>query len=169
VVVGKWLGFAGMLTLYLLLMAYGVMAVVYLLSDNRSQRPAGWACLAQPAAAAQHIDLGGTALYAQRRAGVRPVRHRAIGGWIEQIGSFMNNLSTSRTAINIGIVTSLILPSEALWKRIAFEIQSPLVAALGFSPFSSSSIPSPMMIAYAVLYLLAAFALAIRKFQSRDF
>jgi hypothetical protein len=91
-----------------------------------------------------------------------------IGGWIEQIGTFLNNPSASRTAINIGIITSLIMPSEALWRRAAHELQSPLVSALGFSPFGLRSVPSVFMVIYAVLYLTAAFVLAVRLFHQRD-
>ena len=87
-----------------------------------------------------------------------------IGGWIEQCGAMMRNQS----AVNIGTLTSLILPSEAIWKRAAFEMQSPLVAALGVSPFTSSSVPSPLMMGYAALYLLAVLALALRQFKQRD-
>lgn len=76
--------------------------------------------------------------------------------------------AASQTAINIGIITSLILPSEAVWKRAGYEMQPPLVASLGFSPFSSLSLPSLLMIAYAVLYLIAALALAVRQFHKRD-
>jgi ABC-type transport system involved in multi-copper enzyme maturation permease subunit len=87
-----------------------------------------------------------------------------IGGWIEQFGSLLNN----QTAINIGVVCSLIMPSEALWKRAAYEMQSPVAAALGFSPFTTNSAPSPMMLAYAGLYMLVALYLAIRLFSRRD-
>ena len=41
IVLGKWLGFAGMLTLYLLLMAGGVMLIVYLRSRLHCAAPAG--------------------------------------------------------------------------------------------------------------------------------
>jgi hypothetical protein len=87
-----------------------------------------------------------------------------LGGWIEQIGSFLEN----QTAINIGIISSLIIPSEALWKRAAFEMQSPLVRALGFSPFSAPTVPSAAMIWYALLYAIVALVLAMRQFSSRD-
>jgi Cu-processing system permease protein len=91
-----------------------------------------------------------------------------IGGWIEQIGSFFSNQVAGKTAINIGIITSLIMPSEALWRRAAHELQSPLVAALGISPFSSGTYPSLVMIFYAVFYIALAFALAVRQFNRRD-
>ena len=91
-----------------------------------------------------------------------------IGGWIEQIGSFLPNPSSSQTAMNIGIITSLLIPTEAIWKRAAHELQSPLLGAIGFSPFSSSSYPSNLMLCYAVIYLLAAIAIAVRLFHRRD-
>jgi len=87
-----------------------------------------------------------------------------IGGWIEQFGSLIHN----QTAVKVGIVTSLIIPSEALWRRAAFEMQTPLSGALGMSPFGTISVPSTLMIVYAVLYLVVALAAAINTFQHRD-
>jgi len=87
-----------------------------------------------------------------------------IGGWVEQFGS----LFQSQAAINIGIITSLIIPSESLWRRAAYEMQSPLSGVLGISPFGTISVPSILMIVYAVVYLVAATALALRNFNRRD-
>ena len=87
-----------------------------------------------------------------------------IGGWIEQFGSFLNN----QTAVNIGILASLIFPSEAIWRRAAYEMQSPLVAAIGFSPFSSTSVPSLLMVLYAAIYAAVTLFMAMRLFQGRD-
>jgi Cu-processing system permease protein len=91
-----------------------------------------------------------------------------IGGWIEQIGSFFTNQSASQIAINIGIITSLMMPSEALWRRAAHELQSPLSTALGISPFTAGTYPSAVMIIYAVIFMLIAFALAVQRFGNRD-
>ena len=87
-----------------------------------------------------------------------------IGGWIEQIGSLLNN----PTAVKVGIVTSLMIPTEALWRRAAFEMQSPLSGALGMTPFSAVSVPSTLMILYAILYLLIALVVAVSTFRHRD-
>ena len=89
-----------------------------------------------------------------------------IGGWIEQIGAFLGN----QTTVVIGILSSLLMPSEALWKRAAFEMRSLVVDAVGFSPFTSAvSVPSPLMILYAALYAGAALVLAMWRFSRRDF
>ena len=82
----------------------------------------------------------------------------------EQFGS----LFQSQTAINIGVISSLIIPSEALWRRAAYEMQSPLSGILGISPFGPVSVPSLLMIIYAVLYVAVAITLALRNFNRRD-
>ena len=87
-----------------------------------------------------------------------------IGGWIEQFGAMLQN----QTAVKVGIIASLIIPSESLWKRAAFEMQTPLAGALGMSPFSTVSVPSPLMIGYTVIYLLVMLTIAIRVFEKRD-
>jgi hypothetical protein len=87
-----------------------------------------------------------------------------IGGWIEQAAA----LTHSPRALNVGITASLIMPSEALWRRAAFEMQSPLANAMRISPFSTLSVPSLAMVFYAALYLAIALLVAIRRFSQRD-
>ena len=168
ILLGKWLGYAAMLLAYLLLMAGGVVGVVYLISGYSPPNVLrGLALMGFNVLLLLSVSfMGGTWLSTLANGvlvfGLYGVAF--IGGWIEQFGAMLRN----QTAINIGVVCSLILPSEAIWRRAAFEMQSPLVAALGFSPFVTSSVPSPLMIAYAALYLLAILALALRQFQRRD-
>jgi ABC-type transport system involved in multi-copper enzyme maturation permease subunit len=172
IVLGKWFGFAIMLTLYLVMMGGGVMAIVYLRSGYVAPNP--WNALTilwLNALVLLSVSLLGGSLLSTLANGVMVFGLYGvafIGGWIEQIGNFLPDASASQTAINIGVVTSLIMPSEALWKRAAHEIQSPLVAAIGFSPFTSSVYPSNAMLIYAGLYLSVALALAVRAFQRRD-
>lgn len=168
VVLGKWLGFAGMLTLYLILMAGGISLVVYLISGYTVPNLLrGISLVWMNGILLLSVSLLGGAMLSTLANGVLVFGLFGIafvGGWIEQIGSFISN----QTAINVGIISSLLIPSEALWKRAAFEMQSPLVQALGFSPFSSSSVPSLIMVIYAILYAVIAMGVAINRFQHRD-
>jgi Cu-processing system permease protein len=168
IVLGKWLGFVGMLTLYLILMAGGVVVLVYAISGYAAPNLVnGLVLLWLNAILLLGVSLVGGAMLSTLANGVLVFGLYGIafvGGWIEQIGSFLQN----QTAVNIGILSSLIIPSEALWKRAAYEMQSPLVQALGISPFSAVSVPSPMMIAYAAIYSGAALFLAVRLFARRD-
>ena len=172
ILLGKWLGFAGMITIYLLIMAGGVMAIVYLRGGYLAPHPVrALALMELNALLLLSVSiLGGTYLSTLANGvmvlGLYGVAF--IGGWIEQIGSFIQSMSTQQTTMNIGIITSLILPSEALWKRIAHELQSPLISALGFSPFTTTSYPSTAMIIYSAGYLFVMLILAIRHFQRRD-
>jgi Cu-processing system permease protein len=172
IVMGKWLGFAGMLTLYLLLMGGGVMVIVFLRTGYTAPHPLRALELIWLNALVllSFSILGGTTLSTLANGvlvfGLYGIAF--LGGWIEQIGSFLPNQAASHTAVNIGIITSLIMPSEALWKRAAHELQSPLVAALGFSPFSSAYYPSLLMVVYAVLYTVIALTLAVLLFNQRD-
>ncbi len=68
----------------------------------------------------------------------------------------------------VGLVTSLILPSEALWRRAAYEIQRPILVGFGGGPFDTATVPSALMIAYALFYIGAMFAWGLRGFARRD-
>ncbi len=168
IVFGKWLGFAGMLTLYLLLMAGGTVGLVYIISGYLAPNVLrGLGLLWVNAVLLLGVSLAGGAILSTLANGVLVFGLFGIafiGGWIEQIGSFIQN----QTAVNVGIISSLIIPSEALWKRAAFEMQSPLVAALGFSPFTAASMPSLLMVLYGMVYALLALLLAIGLFNRRD-
>ena len=168
IVVGKALGFSGMLTLYVLLMGGGVVAVVYLLGGYQAPNVLrGLSLMWLNVILLLNVSLLGGATLSTLANGVLVFGMYGIaflGGWIEQVGSLVQN----QTAVNIGIISSLIIPSEAIWRRAAYEMQSPLVQALGFSPFSSGSVPSLFMIAYAIVYAAIALLLAIRQFRLRD-
>jgi Cu-processing system permease protein len=169
IVVGKWLGFAALLTCYEVMMVGGVMLAVYVVTGYTPPNPfSGIVMLWLVAMLLLSVSFLGGASLSTLANGVMVFGLYGIGfvgGWIEQIGSFLNN----QAAIQVGIITSLIMPTEALWKRAAYEMQSALSGMVGgMTPFSSSSVPSPAMLVYAVLYLVVVFALAIRKFQTRD-
>jgi ABC-type transport system involved in multi-copper enzyme maturation permease subunit len=168
VVAGKFIGYAVMLLLYLLLMAGGVITLVYLLSGYTPPNMLkGVLLMAFNALLLLSVSLAGGAVLSTLANGVMVFGMFGIafiGGWIEQFGAFLQN----QTAVNIGVIASLLIPSEALWRRAAFEMQSPLVASLGVSPFTSNSVPSPLMIVYAGLYLIAALGVAVRRFGRRD-
>jgi hypothetical protein len=66
------------------------------------------------------------------------------------------------------ILTSLLLPGEALWKRVVPILQSPLAGWLGPSPFLSLAYPSTLMIEYALGNLLVILILALRHFSHQD-
>ncbi|HTX93310.1 MAG TPA: ABC transporter permease subunit [Anaerolineales bacterium] len=168
VVLGKWLGFAGLLLLYFLLLAGGTSLSVFLQSGYAAPHlAAGLALIYLESLLVMTIALLCSSRFSALATGgvVFGLYGMAfIGGWVEQFGSVIQN----QTAINVGIVTSLIVPTEALWHRAAYEMQTPLAGALGLSPFGTVSVPSLLMIAYALVYLVVVVAWTVRVFQKRD-
>ena len=168
VVFGKWLGFAGLLGLYALLMAGGVVLIVFLQSDYLPRNLLrGLSLIYLDSLLVMTISLAGSSAMPALATGgmVFGLYGLAfLGGWIEQIGSLANNPA----AVQIGVVTSLVVPTEALWRRAAYEMQTPLASTIGISPFGAFSVPSLLMVAYAIGYLIMALITAINTFQHRD-
>jgi Cu-processing system permease protein len=167
IIAGKWLGYAGMLVLYLGLLGGGIMLTVYLLVGYVPPNPlAGVGLLMLEALVLLSLSLLGGTYVSTLTNGVLLFMIYGlafIGAWVEQIGSFLQ----SRAAVNIGIVTSLLMPVEALWRRAAYLMQPQFVSSVP-SPFSGTSPPSMAMVIYAGLYALLALALAMRGFSKRD-
>jgi ABC-type transport system involved in multi-copper enzyme maturation permease subunit len=168
VVFGKWLGFAGLLGLYAILMSGGVILIVFLQSDYIPRNMlTGLSLIYLESLLVMTISLAGSSAMPALATGgmVFGLYGLAfLGGWIEQIGT----LASIPAAVQIGIVSSLIVPTEALWRRAAFEMQTPLASSLGMSPFGAFSAPSLLMVLYAILYLVVVFAIAVSTFNRRD-
>jgi len=170
---GKWMGFVGMVTVYVALLAGGITAVTYFMSLHAvggvlpHHLLRGVALIWLECILMLSLTFRMGASFSTLTNGVVVLGLHGIafiGGWIEQAAA----LTHSPRALNVGIIASLIMPSEALWRRAVFEMQSPIVSNLGFSPFSAISVPSKFMILYACLYLALALALAVRRFSKRD-
>lgn len=169
VLVGKWLGYGVMLTLYLALMGGGVIGLNVVITGYQAPNALrgllliwlnGMLLLNVTLLGGTRLSTLATGVFVFALYGVA-----FIGGWVEQVGSFLE----STAAVNVGIITSLLLPSEALWKRAAYEMRSPIVDVMGFSPFTSgASVPSRAMLIYAVAYAAVTLALAIWSFNRRD-
>ncbi len=169
VLFGKWLGTAAMLLIYLLLLSGGVIGstfwqVGYLL-PNALQ---GLLVLMLEGVVLMSLSmLGGTRLSTMTNGVTLFMLYGLafIGTWVEQIGTVFQ----SEAAVRVGIITSLIMPVETLWRRAAYLMQPEGVGLDDFlSPFAALSPPSVAMVAYAVVYAIVALLLAMRAFHRRD-
>jgi ABC-2 type transport system permease protein len=168
ILIGKWLGFAAMVAVYVAIMFGGAIAEGYWVGGVMAQHPVRGALLVFlecMIALSMTFALG--TWFSTLTSGVIVLGLLGVafmGGWLEQMSGFTEG---SRLAM-VGIVSSLLMPSEAVWRRAAFEMESPLAGSLQFSPFADVSIPSPTMIGYASIYLLIALAIAVYHFRERD-
>ncbi len=167
-VLGKWVGFTGMLTLYVLLIEGGSIAI----SAIESGFLAPHGAIVLSLIWLQCLVLLGVTMAASTRFSSLTSGAVAlglyglafVGGWIEQFGS----LQHVRACVNLGILSSLIMPSDALWRRAAFRFQPPILASAGVGPFSGTLAPSQAMVIYAAVYALSGIVLAQILFSRRD-
>jgi len=169
ILIGKWLGFAGMLAIYVTMMFGGTVAVVYGIAGLTPQHPLRGALLVflECLIALSVTFMFGTWFSTLTNGVIVLGLHGLafLGGWLEQMSGFTDG---SRLAM-VGIVASLVMPTEAVWRRAAFEMESPLAGSLPrFAIFSDVSLPSLAMIGYACVYLLVALGMATRHFRQRD-
>ena len=168
VLVGKWLGFVGMLTAYIALMVGGVNAVTYMMSGVAARHLVrGFFLIWMESVVLLSVTFAFGTYFSTLTSGVLALGLHGLaflGGWIEQFGA----IAQTQRAVDVGVIASVLMPSEALWRRAAFEMQSPLANAMRISPFSTMSVPSGTMVVYAGVYLAIALAIAIRRFSRRD-
>jgi len=165
---GKWLGHAVLVTGYVLVLSLGVLLVVRLIAGPVAVRPAA----ALPLMVLEMLLLmtvtiaGGTRLSTVTN-GVTVLGFYGIafiGGWIEQIGAFAG----SQAAKTVGVVASLISPPDALWRLGSHYLQPEALRNLGAGPFSTASVPTPLMVWWAAGFTVAALVVAVRSFRARQ-
>ena len=168
ILLGKWLGLALMLTSYIVLLAGGIILATWAISGYLLPNALpGMLLIAFQALIMLSLSiLGGTRLSTVANGVLAFMCYGLafVGGWIEQVGAFTHN----ETAVDIGILSSLLVPSEAIWKMAANIMQPPAVNVLGVSPFSMAVAPSTAMLIYALVYMIALIALASYSFNHRD-
>jgi Cu-processing system permease protein len=168
IVLGKWVGFWIILALYLALMTGGILLVTWTISGfTPPGLQIGLPLMLLEGTLLMTITIAGGTRLSTLANGVMVFGLYGlafIGGWVEQIGALTDN----ETAQNVGVVASLLVPSESLWQLAAYHMQPPVMRQLHLTPFSPASVPSPAMILWAAGYTLAALSLAIWLFRRRN-
>lgn len=169
VVLGKWVGLAVIITLYLLGLAGGVLLIAYLRAGFTLQNvSSGVALMLLSGLSMLSLSiLGGTRLSTLANGSMAFMLYAVafIGGWVEQIGALFRN----ETAVDLGIVSGLLMPADILWKRATLLMQPSLAGSMEVPPpLVVISQPSPAMTIYAMAYTLLLLLLALWVFSRRD-
>ncbi len=168
VIAGKWLGYVVMLTLYTALLCTGVLLESGLIAGYVPPNPvAGVALILMQVLALASLSLLCGAYVSTLTNGIILFMLYGlafIGSWVEQIGTFFQSPATEQ----IGVISSLLLPVEALWRLAAYALQPPILDNTDFSPFSLGAVPSVAMVVYAGGYIVVLLLLAMRAFSVRD-
>ncbi|MTI86191.1 MAG: ABC transporter permease [Firmicutes bacterium] len=176
IILGKYFGYGLMLSSYALVLFSGVMAINYAYNANVLS------LLTKPLLvygallfALQPMILLGVAMVFSTltrtlTAGIISFTLYGlgmVGGFLEQIGGMISKSSL----ITIGIVTSLVIPSDALFRKVVSIIngnQENPFSALAAAPFGVTVPPSNAMLVYTGIYICGCILLSIYNFKKRD-
>ncbi len=165
---GKWLGYAAMLSAYVLLLALATCGVVALFSGVWMWQalPASLLLVVQ-ALVLLSLSVFGTTFLPTVANGVAVFGLYSVAmmsGFVEQLGSMLRN----ETMVNIGIFVSLLVPSDAMGKLSASVLQQGASYIERAGPFIVLSEPSIWMVVYAAGYIVALLLAAQVVFNRKD-
>jgi ABC-type transport system involved in multi-copper enzyme maturation permease subunit len=168
-IAGKWLGYAIIILGFVLFLPGGVLVIVYLRSGFTLENVhLGLALIYLAGLIGLSVSIaGGTRLSTLANGAMAFMLFGIafIGGWVEQIGAMFQN----ETAVDVGILASLLLPTEILWKKATTLFSPDVGSGIQFAgPFMVISQPSSMMIIYSIIYVFALLGLAVLLFSRRD-
>jgi ABC-type transport system involved in multi-copper enzyme maturation permease subunit len=168
IVLGKWLGYAGMLTLYVGLMTGSVLATAWIVGRYLPPAPlAAVGLVVLVTLLLLSLTVLGSTILSTITNGIVVFMLYGIaltGGLVEQIGTLLDN----QVMKTIGIVASLAIPSDVIWKLAAYVLQPPSSLSLGPTPFTPATPPSNAMVVYAIAYAAVALIGAMLVFRRRD-
>jgi ABC-type transport system involved in multi-copper enzyme maturation permease subunit len=168
VLLGKWLGHWVVVATYLAVLCAGVLLAGRLLAGHvqTNALPAFGLMLLEVTLLMTVSVAGGTRLSTVTN-GIAALGFYGvafIGGWVEQIGGF-TGIPSTRT---LGIVVSLISPADVLWRLSAYLLQPPILRDIGDTPFTATTVPSPLMVWWAGGFTALMLIVAVRSFATRQ-
>jgi ABC-type transport system involved in multi-copper enzyme maturation permease subunit len=168
ILLGKWLTFWVLIAAYIAILVTGVVLTMYLITGFlQSHAPAAAALMLLETTVLLCLVSAGGVRFTTVTNGMVAFAFYAvamIGGWIEQIGTVMGNVN----ARYIGIVISLVSPTDALWRRALYVLQPPVMTQVHNTPFSPASLPSEAMVWWAGAFALGLLVLALRGFEKHE-
>jgi len=169
IVVGKYLGFAVMLIAYIALMVTGVTLTSRWIGHYQPLHVVHATLLMMLVSLILlSLTILGSTFFSTLANGVIVFMLYGVavtGGLVEQFGTLLNY----ETLIHVGIATSLILPSDTVWRYASYIMQPPIAISFqGPNPFGTTVPASPLAIQYAVGYAIVLLLLAVVRFRYRD-
>ena len=170
IVLGKWFGNGLIAAAYIFFMMGGLSLIVYILSGywppNLGQV---YILLILESLVILSLALFGGTLFSTLVNGAMVFMLYGvafIGGLIEQFGATVEPVNES--AIQIGIIASLVMPSQAIWRFASDLMLSPTMRFGADAFFNATIKPTPAMVIYALFYVGVVLAGTMYQFNRRD-
>jgi Cu-processing system permease protein len=169
IIAGKYLGFLGMIAAYIAAMVAGVYLISFAIGDYTPPRILeGLALMILVSGILLSMTMLGSTVLSTMANGVvifMLYGMAVTGGLVEQVGTSIDN----DTMVRIGVLTSVLVPSDSIWKLASYVVQPSLaVNLMGPNPFGTSAPPSDFAVKYAIVYCAALVFTSMLVFRRRD-
>ena len=166
IVLGKWAGHLLLAVAYLLLLSTGILLVIRVVGGLAPGGvPQALSLLILEITLSLTVAVAGGARFSTVTNAIAAVGFYGvafIGGFVEQIGAFAG-ITSMKT---IGILVSLVSPADSMW-RLAADYMQPEIARTTGMLALGGSVPSPLMVWWAVGFTALTLLYAIRAFRRR--
>ena len=169
IILGKYVGFAVMLLAYIALMVTGVVVTAHLVGHYAPPHVVhGTLLVMLVSMILLSLTVLGSTIFSTMTNGVIVFMLYGMavtGGLVEQIGTALNN----NTLVHIGIGTSIIVPSDSMWRLASYVVQPQLaISFIGPNPLGTTVPPSNLAVHYSMVYCGVLLLGAMLVFQRRD-
>jgi ABC-type transport system involved in multi-copper enzyme maturation permease subunit len=172
-ILGRWLGFSSIIAVYVAVMAWALLVVAQAISGYEAPHPfQAIALMSLSAVVLLTVSLLGSSALSTLANGVLVFSLFGLA-WLAGIIEFIGNAISNQSMVTLGIIVSLIVPSDAIWRGASFFLQSPVVltamaAGRDVLPFASSVPPTPALIGWSLIHVGVTLIGAIVLFSRRD-
>ncbi len=169
IIVGKYIGFAVMLLVYIALMVTGVVVTAHLVGHYTPPNIVhGTLLVMLVSMILLSLTMLGSTIFSTMTNGVIVFMLYGMavtGGLVEQIGTALDN----NTLVHIGVATSIVVPSDSMWRLASYVVQPQLaISFIGPNPLGTTVPPSDLAVRYSIVYCVALLVGAVLVFQRRD-
>ncbi len=169
IILGKYLGFAIMLVVYIALMVAGVVLTAHTVGHYAPPNIVhGTLLVMLVSMILLSLTMLGSTIFSTMTNGVIVFMLYGMavtGGLVEQIGTALNN----NTLVHIGVGTSIVVPSDSMWRLASYVMQPSLaISFIGPNPLGTTVPPSDLAVHYSMVYCVVLLIGSILVFQRRD-
>ncbi|MFN8484953.1 MAG: ABC transporter permease [Anaerolineae bacterium] len=176
VVVGKWLALAALVAVYTVVVCGVEFVITRWAVDYLPPNPAlAMFFIAWEGIVLLTLALAGSTRFGPIACGIIAVVLFGVA-WVLGVAQQIGLVFENQTIVNIGAISTLILPTDGLWRGALYALEPAVMLAAGGAtgraqvgnPFMVGGPPTTAFLVWAALWIVAVLALAVYSFQRRD-
>ena len=170
---GRWLAFALMISVYVAVMAGLVMLIASTIGGYQAPDPAraiGLMILA--ALFLLTLSLLGSTFLSTLTNGA--IAFTLFGlGWLSGVIEVLGGMQNNEGLLNLGTTVAILVPADQLWRSASYYVQSASILAASSTlgnamPILANAPPTPFLVVWGLLYPLVLLGSAVYVFAQRD-